>query len=737
VSEAKLLSLPVRREPPASSSPSEPVSRPVAWLRALVLGLAAIWALVLAVVFALRIGHPVELEWMEGGTLQQAWRVSEGLPVYGPPSAEFVPFLYPPLYPALIAALAWVFPLGYPLARAVSIAAVLATCLGLARLTGYEGKPRAHQAVAVGLFLSGYVFGFRWLDLARGDALYLALVVWGLALLRECEGDNKKAVLAGVLVALGFWTKQTTAVFVLASALAGLLVAPRQVWIYAGTIAVIAGGGVLLGQALTDGWLWTWIYETHQDHAFNDERFRKKTWGMFVHAAPFAATLVLALIGVGGGLALRRLRQTRALIQGQPRARIQAWARTVWLGLRAAQGPLYWAIFAGAGLLVSALGYSTQFAEPNAFLPGICFGAAFVAVALPDSTLRRDELAGLLGLRHGLEVVGLALIAAQLAFALLVEPLYQPIQSHGLRAGLPDSYAWQDPWRTLPRPEQRREAARLRARIEALDPADGQLLALHRPWWSILAGGPGHVGAMGIHDVGPEQRAELEAELVRRLAEGRYQAVWIEGSVPRWLLRPLRDWTVAERRYGDARVRPLSGWMSEAGMVTPYTGEQLLLTPPRERPRPPGVEVLADFEARTLDGFEVVSGIAFGRRSVPSFTPGLPPIGPHGGARLLSSAASGKRLEARGEVRSREFVVEAGDAIEVLIGTSGSAEGLRAALVSDDGRRLEIAIPATRFDLQPVQVEVPSAWAGARVRLHLIDDDARAALFVDDLWLVR
>ena len=109
--------------------------------------------------------------------------------------------------------------------------------------------------------------------------------------------------------------------------------------------------------------------------------------------------------------------------------------------------------------------------------------------------------------------------------------------------------------------------------------------------------------------------------------------MWIEGSVPDWLLRDLKSWTVAQRRFGDQRVRPLSGWMSEAGMVTPWHGEQLLLTPARPREVPPGVIVIADFESGGLDGFEVVSGLAFGRRSVHGISPGLPPIGPHGGAR--------------------------------------------------------------------------------------------------------
>jgi hypothetical protein len=713
----------------------EPPSRPLLVLRRVALGLSLLWALVMAAVFVLRLGFPLELEWMEGGTLQQAWRVQHGLPVYGPPSPEFVPFLYTPLYPALIAALGFVFPLGYVLARVISIAAVVATCAALWRLCRIEDKPPSHRALAVGLFLSGYVFTFRWLDLARGDALYLALLIWGLVLLRESEGSWRKAVLAGVLVAAAFWTKQTAAVFVIASGLAGLLVAPRQFWAYAGTIAVIDGGGVLLGQALTDGWLWTWIYEMHQSHAFNEERFRKKTWGMFVHAAPFVAVVLVALLGVGLGLAIRRSRQLRRLFASRAAegSRMRAWFRAVWLCLRAIRGPIYWAVFAAAGLLVSALGYSTQFAEPNAFIPGVCFGAAFVMVALPDSTVRRDDLAGMFGLRRSVELIGLALLALQLVFALLVEPKYQPIQDKGLDEGLGQSYAWQDPWRTVPTAKQRVQARALRREIEALD--GERLLAIHRPWWPIMAGGEGHVGAMGINDVSKEQRAELLKALHTRVREGEIEAVWVEGSVPRWLVRDLRGFTVHMRRWGDNRVRPMSGWMSEAGMVTPWRGEQLLLGPPRAREVPEGAEVIADFESGTLDGFEPVSGIAFGRRSVPGLVPGLPPIGPHGGARLLSSAASGRREKAIGEVRSPAFVLPEGGAVELLLGTTGRRKQLRAELRGEDGRSVALKLAKTRLDLRRVRWVVPPDWAGAKVRLHLVDEDPRAAIFADDLWL--
>lgn len=170
-------------------------------------------------------------------------------------------------------------------------------------------------------------------------------------------------------------------------------------------------------------------------------------------------------------------------------------------------------------------------------------------------------------------------------------------------------------------------------------------------------------------------------------------------------------------------------------MVTPWTGEQLLLTPAHDREVPEHVRVLADFEDGSLDGFETISGLAFGRRAVKSFSRGLPPIGPHGGARLLSSAASGKRLQGIGEVRSPAFVLPDAGALELLLGTSGRRDALRAELVAADGRRVTLKLPRTRFDLRRVRWSVTPEWAGAEVRLHLVDNDPEAALFADDVWI--
>ena len=140
--------------------------RAIRLARRLVLCLSLLWLVALVVVFALRIGFPLELEWMEGGSLQHALRLQRGESVYGPPSEEFVPFLYTPLYPMVLAILGYVFPLDYALGRVVSVLAFAAVCGGLWRAVGREGRPLAHQAAAIGLFCAGYVFSFRWLDLA-------------------------------------------------------------------------------------------------------------------------------------------------------------------------------------------------------------------------------------------------------------------------------------------------------------------------------------------------------------------------------------------------------------------------------------------------------------------------------------------------------------------------------------------------------------------------------------------
>jgi len=656
-------------------------------------GVSAVVIATVLLVMVLRIGFPLELEWMEGGVLHQAHRFAHGRSLYPPAGRDFVPFLYTPGFAVLLGSLGKVFGVSYTLGRLISIVSCIAIGWAIYRAVELAGKPPAHRIAAVALFASGYVFTFRWLDLARPDTLAMALCVWALVLLRDARGSHQKAVLAGLLMALSFWTKQTAATFVIASGVGALLVAPRQLPAYALTIALIDGGGVLLGNALTEGRLWHYIYELHQTHAFNDERFEKKTWGMFVHAGPF----VLLALAISLGALVVRLKRSS-----------QRWTD--------AAEPAYWGIMATTGLLVSALGYSTQWAEPNAFIPGVLMGSIAVGVLLPTS--------GRLGQATCI------LVLAQLCFSLAVEPMYQPIQNKG-SAGLKQSYVWQSWARTVPSDERRAKAEALRAELEA---GPGPILALQRPWWTVLAGSDGHVGSMGITDVLPDDRVAIQKALVAELRDGQFAQVWTEGDPPRWMMRGLGNYSLGRRLHGAQRVRPMSGYMSDAGMVTRYRADQLQFVRAGPRPLPEGTVVVADFESGRADGFKAQGG-AFGRRAVRSINSTFPAVGPVGGRYYYSSAGLRGDLKATGSSRSAPFVLPRDGRVELLLGAVGKRGRLGVALVAGD-ERATLQIPPTHLSMAPVQWSVPEDWAEREVVLELHDDATNAALFVDDVRVV-
>ena len=66
----------------------------------------SVWVIItLGGYVAPRLVYPFDIEWMEGGMLVHALRLEQGLPLYPAPSAEFIPYIYPPLYPFLISLL--------------------------------------------------------------------------------------------------------------------------------------------------------------------------------------------------------------------------------------------------------------------------------------------------------------------------------------------------------------------------------------------------------------------------------------------------------------------------------------------------------------------------------------------------------------------------------------------------------------------------------------------------------
>lgn len=184
------------------------------------MGLAG-WVLwVVGQAIAARLEYPGDIEWMEGATLVSAMRARDGLPLYGAPAADYIPFIYPPLYAWIVGALAHVFPLGYALGRSVSAACTLVAGSALVFGARREGASWPLALSTLGLFAACWDDSGTFYDLCRTDALSLALMGWAVVL--TPLPSPRATVAGGLLLAVAFTAKQHVA----------LLGVPMLIWVW-------------------------------------------------------------------------------------------------------------------------------------------------------------------------------------------------------------------------------------------------------------------------------------------------------------------------------------------------------------------------------------------------------------------------------------------------------------------------------------------------------------------------
>jgi hypothetical protein len=305
---------------------------------------------VLAAVFAARLTYRFDIEWLEGGVLLHAIRAQQGLPIYGPPSAAFIPFNYTPLEPWLVAALSRLLfvPVGYALGRALSIAACAAACWAIFRATRHEGGERWEGLCALGVLAGGFAFTGGWLDLVRVDSVYLALAIGGFAVLRIRAERWSGVALGAALLGLSFFAKQSASVFIAAGAVALCLVRWRALPLYLAVSGGVVGAGYAFLQWRSGGWFRRWVFEVPAGHVIEHDVLYGRAWERLIgHFWP------VALLVAGAAL-------------------ITARRREAWRGLA------YWTVFGAAGAVTAALGASIRLAYLNAYLPALA-GAAVLA----------------------------------------------------------------------------------------------------------------------------------------------------------------------------------------------------------------------------------------------------------------------------------------------------------------------------------------------------------------------
>ena len=435
-------------------------------------------ALVYYVMFS-RVGYPFDLEWMEGSTLCHALRLLQGKPLYAPPSADFISFLYTPLYPALLAGLSKLFGLSYALGRVVSIACFTVVLGLLGAVVWRETRGNKQRPLwvltAVGLMALSFRYSAYWFDLVRSDSLYLALVVGGLYLLAYHHDAWAKLVTAGLLLGLAFLAKQTASLFIVYAGMALLLLRWRRLPVLVAVVGLVAGGTVLVWNHLSGGWLWAYVFEMHQGHDFYLERALFYTPGRLFQHYPVVFSLLIVILVV----------------------QLVTWiARRV----RRASGDrsLYWWGVGLTGLAVAMVGFGTQWAFFNAFIPGLVLPAAVMCLAVARLVRRvavRSELwAGVLSL-----VVGGALCVQM---------------------------AWQlyDPRPQIPTAADRKAGQAL---VDRLQRYPGPVLLPYHPYYAHLAGKPISFQHMGVKDV-TRAGYPYPADIRQRVRAKAYDAIVLD-----------------------------------------------------------------------------------------------------------------------------------------------------------------------------------------------------------------
>ncbi|HEX7704614.1 MAG TPA: hypothetical protein VF403_27930 [Kofleriaceae bacterium] len=681
-------------------------------------GLYQVGLLVYAI--AGRVSYPYDLEWMEGGMLHHALRIQEGHSLYAPPSIDFIPYLYTPLYPALLAMLGKVFGLTYALGRAISIlslivmAGVAFSTIVPSSETTAANMPRARviatrfarrfvaiaQPIAwcgailsLGLFAAIYPFVEGWYDLVRADTLFLGMATAAIAampyLARSQEGWRGHARVAGgaAMLALAFFCKQTGIFYV---ALGGAIVAVinwRRVAAYVATAGAIGLAGTQAMNSSTDGWFWTYISKIHRAHDFNWDRFWASFGNILWHFP--AMTIVIA----AGAIALAA-----------------TWLRTRELPDAAPSFLLWLATFA-LSIVVGCIGWGTEFAHFNAYMPAFLHGAFAAGAALPllaqcaqawrtHDRLSENDTSAMTTVDSRIAQGFAGLAAAALAFTCI--------------------HARWSPSKFIPTARDVAAGDKLIKHIASLE---GDVWMPSHPWYLVLAGKQPHVHRMGIKDVTTRQNRTI-AGMDEALRTHQFSAIVMDDRDLFLELPQLAaQYHPALKLPDDERPRVFTG-----AHVVPDT-----VWLPRLPAKPPaGVAAVFDFETPTWQGWT---------RSGPAWGDG-PAIEPESGQGLIVGV-TGQRFAnsmhggdiATGRMTSPSFVLD-GARISLLVGGGTDDTKLRAELWCEDKLVRTAGVPAPGGEsLQRTTWMIDDDIRGKRATLVLVDDSPTGHLVVDDVWL--
>ncbi|HEX5062899.1 MAG TPA: hypothetical protein VFV99_26175 [Kofleriaceae bacterium] len=643
-----------------------------------------------------RVAYPYDLEWMEGGMLHHALRFQTGHGIYSEPSVEFIPYLYTPLYPALLAILGEIFGLTYTLGRVISVLSLVGIAIvGAISICSPRNRNAAMlpavvgTVLALGLFAAVYPFVEGWYDLVRADALFLFLVTAGLvaAMYWTDQGEgwrgHGRVAAVGAILAFAFFTKQTGIFYVLLGGAIVLILRWRRLAAYIAAAGVVGLGGSGLMNLSSGGWFWTYIRKIHSAHDFNYDRFWVSFGNILWHFRALTIVIIVTLIVVGYTWLRRPAEGSRRELPRQTRPF------------------LLWTSAFVVSTIVGAIGWGTEFAHFNAYMPAFLHGALAAGAAVPALA----ACAGILwGARQHSQLVvhGAAGLAALL---LAVTCLH---------------WTWQ-PKRFKPTDADVAAGDRLIKRIKALD---GEVWMPSHPWYLVLAGKQPHVHRMGVKDVTTRQNRRIVG-LDDALEKHRFSSIVFDNRDLFLELPRIRQfYRPALKLPADERPRLFTG-----AMIVPDS----IWVPALEVKPPAGARVVFDFEMTSWSGW-TKAGSAWGPGPVTESLPGQDLVIGATGQRFADSMHGGD--VATGRLTSPTFPLD-GNRLTLQVGGGTDATKLRIELWVEGQIVASSGAPSLGGDvLREVSWDI-SAQRGKFATLVLVDDATTADghIVIDDVWI--
>lgn len=436
------------------------------WIECLAAFVAICFAAYYLYVAYKRITYAYDLDFIEDNMLMQAIQVALGRPVYVAPNADFVPQVYMPLFTTIGGWLFKIFPTSYLPLRLLSFGSTICSAVTIFLVSRRLSGGLFLALACCGLFLAGYRTTGGWYELARVDALYVALTLAGAALLAARDDSNFKPALAGGLLALAFLTKQNGLFFAIVAAIYLAINSRRRALWFISAFLLFSLPPLLYWEYSSAGWFSTYVFKIA---LLSPIEFSRVT-----------STLKDDLFGSMVGLTLAAAIAFVALFQ-----------RGRWQGIRAEP----WAWFIGAALFIGISGRASVGGNRNNLMPAYAFLCIGPALAAREMRL----WAGMPQIRTRVALA--AVLLFQFALCAFV-PKY--------------------PFRFVPTAAMSTAGDRLIQRIAHID---GPVLVMMHPFYAMLASKEASVDIQMLWHARLRGELPLPPDLVSRIENRYYSAI--------------------------------------------------------------------------------------------------------------------------------------------------------------------------------------------------------------------